>query len=102
MASSSTFNSIQQYNEYLANNSHIKLTIKDYAIKLNELFYHEYECMSHMDFFMDLVGKDEIFIHHDKLGEYEVITTENKSSNVKRLLDQYNYKKNSRLLFIRR
>ena len=93
MASSSTFNSIQEYNKYLADN-YIKLIIKDYAIKLNQLFYHEYECMSHMDFFMDLVGKVEIFIHHEKLGEYGVITTENKSSDVKRLLDQYNYKKN--------
>ena len=94
MASSSFASSddkkIQEYNKYLVDND-IKLTIKEYIFKLNELIYKQ--DFGHVEFFMDLVGKDEMFIHHTKFKEYDIITTD-KSSDVKRLLDQYNYKKN--------
>ena len=87
-ASSSTFRSIQEYNEYLANNL-ISLTIKEYIIQLNNLFYKQ--DFSHLECFMSIVGKDEICIHHDKLKEYEVITTEDRSSVIKTMLDQYEF-----------
>ena len=92
MSSSSSASSddkkIQEYNKYLVDND-IKLNIKEYAYKLNKLIYKQ--DFGHVEFFMDLVGKNEMFIHHSKFKEYDIITTD-KSSDVKRLLDQYNYK----------
>ena len=76
----------EEYNKYLIDNG-IQINIIDYVKELNKLIYKI--DILFIDNFLNLVDKDEICIPHKYLIEYGIITTENKSSHIIRLLNQF-------------
>ena len=80
------YTNAKEYNTYLVNND-IDINIINYVKEVNNLIYNI--DISFIDKFLDLVEKDEICIPHELLIEYGVITTENKSSHVLRVLNQF-------------
>ena len=89
MASSSGFDSIDDYNEYLINND-IDINVSDYIKEINSKFYNI--DISFMDFFMSLVGNNDICIPHQKLIDYEVISKQNCSTRIKELIKEHDFK----------
>ena len=89
MASSSDFDSIDDYNEYLISND-IDINVSDYVKEINSKFYNI--DISFMDFFMSLVGNNDICIPHQKLIDYEVISKKNCSTRIKELIKEHDFK----------
>jgi hypothetical protein len=84
-------NEIKAYNMQLANTL-TKIDLQDYITEFHTKFCSEYD-ISFMGYFMKLVEHEhEFIVEHEKLIEFGVITTSNKSNNIKRLLDQFNFK----------
>lgn len=84
-------NEIKAYNMQLANTL-TKIDLQDYITEFHTKFCSEYD-ISFMEYFMKLVEHEhEFIVDHEKLIEFGVITTSNKSNNIKRLLDQFNFK----------
>jgi hypothetical protein len=89
-------NKIEMYNKQLAN-TFTKVDLIDYITELHNRFYSEYD-ISFMKYFMELVKhKNEFVVDHEKLIEFGVITT-NRSSSIKLMLDQFNFKENENYL----
>ena len=101
MASSSEFDSINDYNKYLINNNKTDVTIKDYIVNIKNMFYSDMD-LSFMEFFMSLVDKKDICVSMQKLIDFKVISKKNASANLKDLLKQHDFKegKDYRLLDI--
>ena len=78
-----SFNNYEEYNYYLITNN-IQITIKDYIKYLAINIYNVN--VSFMDDLISLLIKKEIHIHHSKLEEYGVITPENNSNNINRII----------------
>ena len=91
MASSSEFDSINDYNKYLINNNKTDVTIKDYIINIKNMFYPDMD-ISFMDFFMNLVGNNNICISQQKLIDYSVISKITPTSRIKELIVEHEFK----------
>jgi len=76
----------EEYNKYLVDNN-IDINIIDYVKEINKLIYKM--DISFIDNFLNLVGKNEICIPHKYLIDYGIIT-EDKSSHIIRILNQFN------------
>ena len=90
MASSSKFDSIDDYNKYLIINNKTDVTIKEYIVNIKNMFYPDMD-ISFMDFFMSLVGKKDICVRMQKLIDYDVLEKKNIGQNLKRLLKQHGF-----------
>ena len=92
MASSSEFDSVDNYNKYLINNNKTDVTIKDYIINIKNMFYSDMD-ISFMEFFMSLVGKKEICVPMQKLIDYEVISKIHPATRMEELIKEHDFKK---------
>jgi hypothetical protein len=81
-----TYTCVKEYNNHLVNNN-IDINIINYVKEVNNLIYNI--DISFIDNFLDLVEEDKICIPHEYLIKYGVITMENKSSHVLRVLNQF-------------
>ena len=86
-----TYTTIESYNEYLVNYQE-NINIIDYVKKVNEIKFNI--DIKFIDEFIELVNNDDFCIHHDMLFKYGVITETTATTNVKRILDQYDLKIN--------
>ena len=80
--------SIEEYNQKLVNDR-INIAIVDYVKAVNDMKYKI--DISFIDELLELVNKDECCIHHNLLTKYGIVKLKNGSTNVKRLLDQYEF-----------
>ena len=79
-------NSITDYNLSLVNNK-TNISIIDYLKQINK---HNFNIdISFIDEFIELVSKNECCIHHIMLEKYGILTLKKGTSDVKRLLEQY-------------
>ena len=78
---------IQAYNQKLVNENEV-ITIIEYVKKLNDTFYHI--DISFIDDFIELVNKEGFIISHEMLFKYNILSKSD-SSQVLRLLDNYNF-----------
>ena len=78
---------IQAYNQKLVNENDV-ITIIEYVKKLNDTFYHI--DISFIDDFIELVNKEGFIISHEMLFKYNILSKSD-SSQVLRLLDNYNF-----------
>ena len=76
----------EDYNKYLVDNN-IDIIIIDYVKEINKLIYKMN--ISFIDNFLNLVGKNEICIPHKYLIDYGIVTTDNRSSVIIRILNQF-------------
>ena len=82
-----TQHEIQAYNQKLVNEDEV-ITIIEYVKKLNDKFYHI--DISFIDDFIELVDKEGFTISHEMLVKYNILSKSD-SSQVLRLLDNYNF-----------
>ncbi len=85
------YTTIVEYNNYLVDNK-LQIDIIDYVKEANKL---EFNIDIHfIDEFIELVDKKECCIHHNMLQKYGILTLNNGSNNIKRILTQNNFKEN--------
>ena len=83
---------IQDFNAELINNL-TKISLTKYFKKVHSKYYSNQD-ISFMDYFLELVDKqDEFCVNHEKLQEYGVINTA-KSNDILRALEQYDFIEN--------
>ena len=83
--------SIEVYNEYLVNLQE-NVNIIEYVKTVNKIKYKI--DIDFIDEFIELVNSDDFCIYHDMLFKYGVITENISTTNIKRVLDQYELKIN--------
>jgi phage anti-repressor protein len=82
---------IDKYNNNLVSSKTI-INIIDYVKAINKLKYNI--DINFIDEFIELVNKDECCIHHNMLQKYNILNLKNGSTNIKRILDQYEFIEN--------
>ena len=92
MASSSEFDSINDYNKYLIDNNKTDVTIKDYIINIKNMFYPDMD-ISFMEFFMSIVNIKEICVPIQKLIDFEVISKIYPTTRMEELIKEHDFKK---------
>ena len=81
-----TLESVEEYNKYLIDNN-VEIMLIDYVKTVNKLIYNI--DISFIDNFLNLVDKNEICIPHKYLVEYGIITIENDSAKILRIINQF-------------
>jgi hypothetical protein len=85
----SQFNTITEFNTYLADNQR-RLSISEYFKELHNKFYKEID-ISFMEYFLLITRqKHEFIVDHIKLKEYGVLNNIKTSNKIQRALEQYN------------
>ena len=85
------YTTIEEYNNYLVENQ-ININIIEYVKEVNKI---EFKIkIDFIDDFIKLVSKKECCIHHNMLEKYGVLTLNKGTSNIKRLLEQNEFKEN--------
>jgi hypothetical protein len=88
---SEEYKTIDEFNIYLISNK-INPNIIDYVKDINKIKYSI--DISFIDDFIELVSKDECCIHHNMLVKYGVLTSNNISTHIKRILEQNSFQEN--------
>jgi hypothetical protein len=83
--------SVEEYNNYLVDNQ-VNIKIIDYVKEVNKISYNI--DISFIDEFIELVNKNDCCIHHKMLQKYGVIKLKAGSSDIRVLLEQYDFKDN--------
>ena len=77
---------IQEFIQTLISNSETKMNLCDFFKTIHQKFYSNYD-ISFMEYFLELTTHEgEFVVHHEKLIEYGIVTS-NRSSNMKQKLD---------------
>ena len=84
-----SFTTIEEYNNYLAQNKNNNINIIEYIKKINKLTF-KIE-INFMNDFIELVYKDTCCIHHSMLQDYGISNLTSGTNEVKRLMDQYGF-----------
>ncbi len=83
----SQYNNINEFNVDLSNKQ-LRIKLNEYFKEIHAKFYPNID-ISFMDYFLDLTKNEgEFIVEHQKLQEYGVLTTENKTNNIKKVLDR--------------
>jgi hypothetical protein len=83
-----TYTTIEEYNNYLIENQ-IIVQIIDYVKEVNKL---EFKIdINFIDNFIELVSRKECCIHHTMLEKYNILTLCKGTTDIKRLLKQYDF-----------
>ena len=83
----SQYNNINEFNVDLSNNQ-VRIKLNEYFKEIHTKFYPDLD-ISFMDYFLDLTKNEgEFIVDHQKLKEYGVLTTDNTSANIKKVLDR--------------
>lgn len=83
-----TITSVEEYNNYLIKNKMI-LTIVEYVQDINEIIYNI--DIDFIDELLELVIKDECCIHHNMLVKYGIVSLKSGTTDIKRLIEQYEF-----------
>jgi len=82
---------MQEFIQTLVSNSETKMNLCDFFKTIHQKFYSNYD-ISFMEYFLELTTHEgEFVVHHNKLIEYGIMTSE-RSSNMKQKLDYITFK----------
>ncbi len=85
------FANIIEFNNYISNNL-IEYDINTYFTKIHELFNNNVD-ISFMRYFLSLIDKkDKFYVEHQKLIEYGIIKERKDNTNIKRIIQNENFK----------
>ena len=84
----SQYNNINEFNIDLSENKSNEYSLNNYFKEIHAEFYTNID-ISFMDYFLKLTKNEgEFIVEHQKLQEYGVLTTDNTSANIKKVLDR--------------
>jgi hypothetical protein len=86
-----TYSNVTDYNKYLIE-SKTQIDIIEYVKTVNKIIYNI--DIDFIDEFIELVSKDECCIHHSLLQKYGILTLNEGTHHIRRLLNQYEFIEN--------